>query len=66
MALNTLREGTKRTRHKPKTTTYSFASHRMNMDARPFISSAVEDSGIIPYVTQEIARIRGRQLEHIY
>ncbi len=59
---NTLREGRERTRHKPKTTTYSFANHYMNMEAKPFISSAVEESGVVDYVIRSLAQIRGKQI----
>ncbi len=59
---NTLRRSGERTREIPKKTTYGFKAHRMNMKATPFLKTAVDESGIVPYVSKEIARIRGKQV----
>ncbi len=56
--VNTLREGTKRTRQKPRITTYNFETHHMNLKPTPFIDSAIESSGVVPFVLREVTRLR--------
>lgn len=56
------RSGGTRTRKKPKEITYSFKSHVMNMRAKPFINEAVENSGVIPFVMENVTKIRSEEL----
>ncbi|MEQ3501150.1 hypothetical protein ABMY20_15450 [Tenacibaculum sp. SSH1-16] len=60
--VDTIREAGKRTRHKPKETTYRFKHHIMNMKPKPFINKAVEDSNVIEFVTTNIAKHRSEEV----
>ena len=60
--VDTTRSGSTRTRKKPRETTYSFKSHVMNMPAKPFINEAVDNSGVIPFVMENVTRIRAEEL----
>ena len=57
-----VRAGGTRTRTKPKTTTYSFKAHTMKMKAKPFISDAIEQSGVIDFVLKNITTIRAEEI----
>ena len=57
-----VRAGGTRTRQKPKTTTYNFKAHTMKMKAKPFISDAIEQSGVIDFVLENITSIRSEQI----
>lgn len=59
-----VREGSERTRHKPKKTTYRFKSHlyKKGMAAQPFIDSALKNSGAVEFLSQELPKIRGEEL----
>jgi hypothetical protein len=52
------RSGGSRTRTSPKDTTYNFRTHVFNMKAQPFINDAINESGVIPYVQENISAIR--------
>ncbi|CAA0156230.1 hypothetical protein [Tenacibaculum maritimum] len=60
--IDTIREGAERTRKTPKETTYSFKHHRMDMNPTPFIDSAVDDSGVVPFVLNSVAKVRSEDL----
>ena len=60
--IDTTRKGGTRTRKKPRETTYSFKSHVMNMPAKPFINETVDNSRIIPFVMENVTRIRAEEL----
>ncbi len=60
--VNRLRESGKRTRKKPRITEYSFKTHAMNMKATPFLSQAIENSGVIPFVLREITKFRSEEI----
>ncbi len=61
--VDTLREDIKgRTRHKPRTTTYGFKTHAMKLKARPFIDSAIAESGVVPFVLREVTKHRAEEL----
>ena len=51
-----------RTRHNPKTTTYSFKNHVYNLPQKDFIGKAIQQSGVIQFVTENIAQIRSEEL----
>ena len=56
---NGVREGHTRTRHQPKTTTYSVRTHSWNLPEKDFIGQAIRQSGVIDYVLVSITAIRG-------
>lgn len=60
--VNNTRSGGTRTRKKPQEITYSFKSHIMNMKAKPFINEAVEKSGVIPFVMENVTKLRSEEL----
>lgn len=60
--IDNTRDGGTRTRKIPKETTYSFKSHLMNMKAKPFINQAVESSGVVPFVMENITKLRSKEL----
>lgn len=60
--VDTVREGSERTRNKPKPVTYRFKSHYFNMKATPFLNDSVENSGIVPFVLSELTKLRGEEL----
>lgn len=57
-----VRAGGSRTRTKPKNTPYSFKSHVMNMKATPFINEAVDNSGVVDFVMENVTKIRSEEL----
>lgn len=57
-----LRAGGERTRTKPRPFTYRYEVHKMRMQEKPFIDSAVEQSGVIDYVMNSVAKIRNEQV----
>ncbi|MCO4303708.1 hypothetical protein [Riemerella anatipestifer] len=57
-----VREGTKRTRHKPKTTTYNFATHYWKLQEKDFIDDAIKRSGVIDFVLENVSRLRGEEI----
>ncbi len=60
---NTTRENIKgRIRKIPQTTTYNFKNHFYNLPAKDFIGKAINDSGVIPFVLENVTRIRAQQI----
>jgi len=57
-----IRTGGQRTRHRPETRTYNFASHYYNLPEKDYIGKAVRESGVIDFVMSEITRIRCREV----
>lgn len=57
-----VRAGGTRERTKPNTITYGFKSHVMKMNAQPFINSAVDSSGVVDFVMENITRVRSEEL----
>ncbi len=57
-----MREAGKRTRQKPRITTYNFEIHAMHMKATPFLSQAIESSGVIPFVLREVTKFRSEEI----
>jgi len=55
---NTIRRAGNRTRKKPKSTTYGYAAHYYNLQDRDFIGKAIEQSGVLDFVMQEVTQIR--------
>lgn len=53
-----IREGGQRTRHKPRSTTYNFASHYFKLPEKNYIGKAVQESGLVDFVLENISRIR--------
>ena len=60
--IDTLRAGGERNREKPKPFTYKYETHKMRMQDKPFIDKAIEQSGVIDYVLNSVARIRNEQV----
>ena len=60
--IDTIRSGGSRERTNPNNITYSFKSHIMKMDAHPFINSAIDSSGVISFVMENITKIRAEEL----
>lgn len=60
--VDTIRNGGTRTRQKPKETQYNFKSHFFKMEAKPFINQAIEESGVIDFVMEEITKIRSEEV----
>ncbi len=60
--VDSLREGGYRTRKKPKETTYGFKAHAMNLPAKPFIHKAIENSGIVSFVMEEVMKSRSQKI----
>ncbi len=60
--IDTIRAGGTRKRDKPKPTEYDFKAHYMGMRAHPFISDAIEESGVVPFVLRELTKHRSEEL----
>lgn len=60
--VDTLRASGERTRTKPRLFTYRYKVHKMRMTAKPFIDKAVEQSGVVPFVLENITKIRNEQV----
>lgn len=60
--VDTVRQSGERTRKKPKETTYRFRHHIMNMKPTPFIDSAVDDSGVVPFVLENVTKHRSEEI----
>jgi hypothetical protein len=60
--INTVRSGGTRTRTKPRTSTYSYQSHPMEMAPHPFINDAVDTSDVVDFVMTEVTRIRSEEI----
>lgn len=60
--IDNTRNGGSRTREIPKKTTYGFKSHVMRMKPQPFINQAIESSGVIDFVMENITKLRGEEL----
>lgn len=60
--IHTTREGGERMRHIPREKEYTFTSHVMRMKARPFLDEAVEESGVVDFVLEQLVRIRGEEI----
>lgn len=60
--VNTVRAGGSRTRRRPHSTTYRFGAHVMSMPAKPFINQAVQNSGVVDFVMQNVTRIRSEEI----
>ena len=56
------REGGSRQRSKPNNIRYDFKSHTMKMKPQPFINSAIESSGVVDFVMQNVTKIRSEEL----
>ena len=60
--VDTTRNGGTRTRTRPQNITYGFRSHVMKMKAQPFINDAVEKSGVINFVMENVTKLRSEEL----
>ncbi len=60
--IDNIRQSGTRFRSKPKETTYNFAAHYFKMKAQPFINSAIDQSGVIPFVMENITKLRSEEL----
>ena len=60
--IDTTRKGGTRTRTKPENKTYSFKKHLMKMGAKPFINDAIDKSGMIQFVMENVTKIRSENL----
>lgn len=61
--VNGTREDIKgRTRTKPQTTHYNFKNHIYRLPAKDFIDKAIEQSGVIPFVMENVAKVRSEEI----
>lgn len=60
--VDTVRSGGTRSRQRPKEVTYNFKSHVMKMKPQPFINEAVEKSGVIKFVMENVTKLRSEEL----
>ena len=60
--VNAQRSAGSRTRHKPRSKTYHFKQHLMRQTAKPFLNQAINQSGVVTYVAQEIAKNRAGEV----
>lgn len=63
--VDTVRSSAERTRHKPKTTTYTYRTHYFNLKAKQhlgFIDKAVTQSQVIGYLSSAITQARGEEI----
>ena len=56
------RKGGERTRKKPRNTTYSFRTHEWNLPSRDYIDDAIKQSGVIPFVMENVTKLRGEEI----
>jgi len=61
--VNSTRENLKgRTRQTPKTTTYNFKNHVFNLPAKDYIDKAIQQSGVIPFVMENVTKVRSEEI----
>lgn len=60
--INTTRSGGTRTRKRPRNISYSYRSHPMVLEGKPFINDAVDTSRVVDFVTSEICRLRSERI----
>jgi len=60
--VNIQRSSGSRTRKVPRETTYNFSAHYFKMDAKPFVNSAVTQSNAIPFVMENVTRLRSEEM----
>jgi len=51
-----------RTREKPRSFKYHYRSHSMKQEAKPFLDSAIQSSGVVDFVAEKIAEARGEEI----
>ncbi|AQY22692.1 hypothetical protein D1000_07080 [Riemerella anatipestifer] len=59
--VDTVRQGAERKRTKPNNISYFYKEHDFKMEARPFIDTAIEDSGVIPFVMENVSKLRAQR-----
>lgn len=59
-----VRQGSTRTRTRPKNTTYSFKTHVWKLPPQDFIEQAIRQSGVIEYVLDNVSAVRGEDIIH--
>lgn len=52
------RKGGMRRRKKPHSISYNFTAHYFKLKAVPFINQAIEQSGVIPFVLENVMKVR--------
>lgn len=60
--INAVRSGGTRTRKKPRTISYGYQAHPMEMEGQPFINDAVDTSGVVDFVLTEVTKIRSEEI----
>ena len=58
--VDNLRAGGFRHRDKPQSIDYYYRPHQFNMKATPFISEAIKQSGVVEFVSQNVAEVRAK------
>lgn len=56
--VETQRKGGIRRRKKPKSISYNFTAHYFKLQATPFINEAIEQSNVIPFVLENVMKVR--------
>ena len=56
------RKGGERNRKKPRSTTYTFRTHEWNLPSRDYIDDAIKQSGVIPFVMENVTKLRGEEI----
>lgn len=59
--VDTIRQGSTRQRTQPKNLSYFYNAHDFRMKATPFISTAVEQSGVVSFVAEQISKLRAER-----
>lgn len=59
---STIRKPSSRKRKRPEITEYNYAAHYYNLPARNFLDTAIRNSGIIPFVLNEITELRATDI----
>lgn len=59
--VDTIRAGAERKREKPRSISYFYEAHQFKMREKPFISDAIQQSGVVDFVSTKIAELRGKE-----
>lgn len=59
--VDTIRQGAERQRTKPRNISYFYKPHNFKMAAKPFIDSAIDESGVVEFVMENISKLRAER-----
>lgn len=51
-----------RTRKIPKETHYNFKNHVFNLPAKDYIDKAIQQSGVVPFVLENVTKVRSQEI----